>query len=78
MQWPDRYQFRVSNEEHDRHVRVDEAILHLGGSVMDARKANYFTISNLDPIQSTHAFLDGIIARAVEWYGPSVGVHRRA
>jgi hypothetical protein len=77
-QFPDRYQFRVSHEQHDRHVRIDDTILHLGGSAKDAGKTDYFTISNLDPIQSTHGFLDGIIGRASEWYGPTVKPHRRA
>jgi hypothetical protein len=77
-QFPDRYEFRVSTEQHDRHIRVDGTILHLGGSAKDAAKQDYFTISNLDPIQSTHAFLDGIIARATEWYGPLVKPHRRS
>jgi hypothetical protein len=76
-QFPDRYEFRVSTEQHDRHVRVDDQILHLGGSAKDAAKSDYFTISNLDPVQSNHAFLDGIIARATEWYGPTVRTHRR-
>jgi hypothetical protein len=78
IQFPDRYQFRVSNEQHDRHIRVDDTILHLGGSAKDAGKSDYFTISKLNQIQSSHAFLDGIIARASEWYGPSVKPHRRA
>ena len=77
FQFPDGYQFRVSSELHDRHIRVDDTILHLGGSAKDAGRSAYFTISKLDPIQSTHAFLDGIIARASEWYGPSVRPHRR-
>jgi hypothetical protein len=29
-QFPDRYGFRVSAEQHDRHIRVDGTILHLG------------------------------------------------
>lgn len=77
-QFRDRYQFRVSSEQHDRHIRVDETILHLGGSAKDAGRSDYFTISKLDPIQSTQATLDGIIARATEWFGPSVRLHRRA
>lgn len=77
-QYPDRYEFRVSAEQHDRHVRVDATILHLGASAKDAAKHDYFTISNMDPIQSNHAFLDGIISRATEWYGRSVMPHRRS
>jgi hypothetical protein len=78
QQFPARYQLRVSGEQHDRHLRVDDTILHLGGSTKDAAKSDYFTISQLDPTQSTHAFLDGIIVRAIEWFGPTVGVHRRS
>jgi hypothetical protein len=77
-QFPDRYEFRVSNEQHDRHIRVDDEILHLGGSSKDAGNTAYFTITPMDPVQSTHHFLDGIIARAVEWFGPTVKVHRRS
>jgi hypothetical protein len=77
-QFPDRYQFRVSTEQHDRHIRVDDTILHVGGSAKDAAKTDYYTISKLDPIQSNDAFLDGVIARATEWYGPTVKTHRRA
>jgi hypothetical protein len=77
-QYPSRYQLRVSSEEHDRHVRIDETILHLGGSVKDAGKQDYFTISHLAPIQLTHDFLDRIIAQAAEWYGPAVKQHRRS
>ena len=76
-QYPGRYQFCVSSEQHDRHIRVDDEVLHLGGSPKDAAKADYFTISNLDPVQSNHAFLDGIISRATEWFGPSTPTHRR-
>jgi hypothetical protein len=77
-EYPDRYEFRVSNEQHDRHIRVDKEILHLGGSSKDAAKADYFTISKLDSIQSNDAFLDGIITKAIEWYGATVRPHRRS
>ena len=77
QQFPRRYQFRVSREQHDRHVRVDNTILHLGGSAKDAAKNHYFTISRLDPTQSTHTFLDGIVHRSTEWFGPTVTIHRR-
>lgn len=76
-QFPDCYQFCVSSEQHDRHIRVDDTIHHLGGSAKDAGKSDYFTISKLDPIQSTQNFLDVIIAQSTEWYGPSVRQHRR-
>ena len=78
LQRPDSYQLRVTQKQHDRHLRTDDQILHLGGSVKDAAKSAPYTISNLDPIQSNHAFLDDIIGTATEWFGPSVKQHRRA
>lgn len=76
-QYPNNYQFRVSSQPHDRHLRVDGDIFHLGGSVKDAGDKAYFTISNLDPTQSNDTFLDGVIAGADEWFGQSVTTHRR-
>lgn len=76
-EFPHHYQFRVSTEQHDRHIRVDDMIFHLGGSVDRASAVDYYTISTLDPTQSNHAFLDGIINRATEWYGPNVPQHRQ-
>lgn len=77
IEFPDSYEFRVSSEEHDRHLRVDDEILHLGGSVKDAAKSKYYTISELTN-ESTHTSLDGIIDHATEWYGPNVKTHRRS
>jgi hypothetical protein len=75
-QYSDRYQFRISDQLHDHHIRVDDQIVHLGGSTKDAALSDYFTISNVDSVQSTHVSLDEIIARATEWFGPSVPSHR--
>jgi hypothetical protein len=71
-----RYRFYVSAQQHDRHLRVDNDILHLGGSVKDAGRFDPYTISTLDPSQSNHAVLDQIIAGADEWFGPNVSKHR--
>lgn len=40
LEFPDQYQFRVSSEQHDRHIRVDDTIFHLGGSAKDAAKTD--------------------------------------
>ncbi|HUE70269.1 MAG TPA: hypothetical protein VMP01_05215 [Pirellulaceae bacterium] len=74
----DRYRFLVTGQQHDRHCRADNEILHFGGSLKDASKTAPYTISRLDPVQSNHAFLDAVIAGAGEWCGPKVATHRRA
>lgn len=73
----DKYRFLVTGQQHDRHCRADNEILHLGGSVAHAAMFAPYTLSRLDPVQSNHAFLDGVIAGAAEWYGPTVMAHRR-
>lgn len=74
----DRYRFLVTEQQHDRHLRVDEEILHLGGSVKDASRTAPYTIGTLDPTQSINEFLDSVIAGAEEWFGPTVTTHRRS
>jgi hypothetical protein len=73
-----KYRFLVTAQQHDRHCRADNDILHLGGSVAHAGIKDPYTLSKLDPSQSNHAFLDGVIAAATEWYGPTVTTHRKA
>ncbi len=70
------YRFLVTARQHDRHLRVDDAILHLGGSIKDAGKDPY-TIGKLDPTQSNHDFLNDVITNSTEWFGPNVTTHRR-
>jgi hypothetical protein len=77
-EFPDRYEFRVSSQLHDRHVRADEKIVHLGGSAKDAAKNDYFTISNMEPVPTTHAFLDSVLTGATEWFGPTMKTHRKS
>lgn len=72
------YGFYVTLQQHDRHLRVDNQIFHLGGSVKDASKRAPYTISLLDPTQSNHIFLDGLISGADEWFGPNVKTHRHS
>ncbi len=74
---PTSYRFLVTPKQHDRHLRVDDAIHHLGGSIKDAAVEDPYTIANLDPTQSNHAFLDGMINKSTEWFGPNVTTHRR-
>jgi hypothetical protein len=73
-----KYRFLVTSQQHDRHCRADDEILHLGGSVAHASMFAPYTVSKLDPSQSNHAFLDQVIAGATEWYGPTVTTHRQS
>ncbi len=75
---PQHYGLFVSKQQHDRHLRIDGTIYHLGGSMKDASKNDPFTISTLDPTQSNHLFLDSVIKSADEWFGSSVQQHKRS
>jgi len=75
---PATYRFLVTAKQHDRHLRIDQSIFHLGGSIKDASKAAPYTLSALDATQSNHSFLDEIIAQAAEWFGSKVQSHRRS
>lgn len=72
-----RYRFLVAANIHDRHARIDDKIIHLGGSVVDASKSCNYSISTLDPNPTNHAALDGVITNATEWYGPTMLTHRK-
>ncbi|MGE0822552.1 MAG: hypothetical protein AB7G75_32100 [Candidatus Binatia bacterium] len=75
---PTSYQFRVTQQQHDRHMRIDNDIFHLGSSFNSAAKKAPYTIGKLDPTQSNHAFLDDVITKATEWFGPGTPVHRKS
>jgi hypothetical protein len=77
LQRPATYQLRVTSKQHDRHLRIDDQLFHLGGSIKDAGKQTPYTISSLDSQQSNHDFLDSIISSATEWFGPTVTSHRQ-
>jgi hypothetical protein len=73
---PTKYRFLVTAKQHDRHLRADQSIFHLGGSIKDASREAPYTLSALDATQPNHRFLDEVIAQAVEWFGPNVRSHR--
>jgi len=77
LERPTLYRFYVTSQQHDRHLRADDLILHLGGSVKDASRNDPYTISTLDATQSNHSVLDSLISSATEWFGPNVTTHRR-
>ena len=78
LERPTLYRFYVTLQQHDRHLRADDGILHLGGSVKDASKTAPYTISTLDATQANHSVLDVLISSATEWFGTHVTTHRRS
>jgi hypothetical protein len=74
---PLNYHFLMVASIHDRHVRADDKIFHLGGSVTHASLKDYYSITETDSNPVLHATLDGIIASATPWYQPGMLKHRR-
>lgn len=74
---PSNYHFLMVPSIHDRHVRADNKIFHLGGSVAHASLKDYYSITETDGNPALHATLDGIIASAMAWYQPGMPKHRR-
>jgi hypothetical protein len=75
---PMTYRFVIdrTNQIHDRHLRVDNEVLHLGGSPKDASRKSPFTIGKLN--RATQDQLDNAIARSEEWFGPNTTSHKQA
>jgi hypothetical protein len=66
---PKTYRFAVvkgSKSLHDRHLRADDAIYHLGGSLKDASDTAPYTLSKLPKIAGDE--LDKIVAAADPWF----------
>lgn len=78
LERPNSYGFYVASRLHDRHLRVDDKIFHLGGSINNASHRTPYTISVLEPNQTNHDMLDGLISDANEWFGSRVRKHRRS
>jgi hypothetical protein len=74
---PSNYYFLMVPSIHDRHLRADDRIFHLGGSVAHASLKDYYSITETDSNPVLHATLDGIIASATPWYKPGMLRHRR-
>lgn len=72
---PNTYRLLVAPSIHDRYLRYDNNILHLGGSINHAARNDPYTISRLET-QKSHIDLDNLIAASTEWCGPNVTPHR--
>jgi hypothetical protein len=77
LERPTCYSFLEAPSLHDRHLRADDKIYHLGGSVKDASKKDYYTITETDSNQALHSVLDGIVTASTPWYQPGMPRHRR-
>ena len=77
MERPAHYQLLEAPSIHDRHIRADDKIYHIGGSAKDASKKDFYTITETDGNTALHAALDGIIAGSSPWYQSGMPKHRR-
>jgi hypothetical protein len=77
MERPAHYQLLEAKSIHDRHIRADNKIYHIGGSAKDASKKDFYTITETDSNAVLHVTLDRIIAGSSPWYKPGMLKHRR-
>lgn len=71
------YQLLEVPSIHDRHLRADDKIFHLGGSPKDASKKDFYTIGETDSNQNLQKVLDRIISSSTPWYRPGMPRHLR-
>lgn len=74
---PRSYHFLMTHSIHDRHLRTDDKVFQLGGSVAHASLKDFYSITETDSNPALQATLDGIIAAATPWYHPGMSRHRR-
>jgi hypothetical protein len=74
---PDHYWLLVAKSLHDRHLRVDDELFHLGGSLKDAARKDAFSLGKLDASdEAIVRALDGLLASATPWYEPGITNHK--
>jgi hypothetical protein len=74
---PTSYRLLMPASIHDRHIRVDNTIFHVGGSLAHAAMHDDFSITETDGNASLQASLDGKISSSLSWYEPGMSKHRR-
>jgi len=75
---PTTYRLCAVDSVHDRYVRIDNKVLHVGGSLKDAAKHDPYTITTTLSDTGIHNTLDDLIAGSSEWFGRTVTKHRKA
>ena len=76
-QRPEFYRLLVANALHDRHLRVDNRVYHLGGSIKDAARSSAYAVTQMEGSSGVHDQLDAIVEKADVWYPSSGRQHRR-
>jgi len=77
LERPTTYRLLEAPSLHDRKIRSDDKIFDLGGSMKDASKKDFYTITSTDGNSGLQATLDQIIAASYAWYQPGMTMHRR-
>lgn len=68
---PDKYRLFVEETFHDRWLRCDDQLFHLGGSIKDAGNSSVYTLSKIDSTPDNMKKLNDLIAAGTELFGPS-------
>jgi hypothetical protein len=68
---PIKYRLPAESSNHDRWLRCDDQLYHLGGSAKDAGKKSDFTITKLEPIPANLQKLDNLLSSGTELFGPN-------
>jgi len=76
-QRPDRYRLLAAAKLHDRHLRINDRVYHLGGSVKDAARSAAYSVTEMDSTTAIHGSLDSEISGATKWYPDTQNEHRR-
>ncbi|MEX0676150.1 MAG: hypothetical protein WD063_03695 [Pirellulales bacterium] len=74
-QRPTTYTLIMNPNIHDRHLRLDNAICHLGGSIKDAGKRTPYTCTQQDATPATTTKLDDLRDNGTIWFSKTIG-HR--
>jgi hypothetical protein len=72
---PDNYTLVVHLDIHDRWLCCDGQIYALGGSVKDASRKSYFTLSKVDPTVENFDKINQLLSTGTEIYGPTQPKH---
>jgi len=72
---PDKYRLLVEETFHDRWLRCDDQLFHLGGSIKDAGASSVYTLSKIDSTPANMKKVNDLIAAGTELFGPSNRTH---
>ena len=72
---PTNYRLIVEGSNHDRWLRCDDQLYHLGGSAKDAGHKSPFTLTKLEPSPANFQRLDDLITGGRELFGPTNTCH---